>query len=254
MRLLIDIGNSYIKAALGKNKVLPETFAKTSYSKEKFNSQFKHFIKEEIKKHKEKILSVGISLCNKDFKGISNKIIIDNFNLKPYFISFDSKLPIKINYPKTLGVDRICSSVAAVSIYKEHSNILVIDYGTATTFNIISNKTFIGGLISPGVETCLKSLIENTELPKPRLDIRKIKIISKDTKTSILSGVLYQTIGLTELVIGELEKKYKNILVISAGGFGEILSKKIKKIKKYNPLLVLIGINEILKLNSKIIK
>lgn len=251
VRLLIDIGNSSIKAILGTDKLISKSFKKTFYNKNKFKTEFNSFIKNNYIIHKGEINSVGISLCDNKFKKICNKIIKDNFNLQPFFISFNNKLPIKIDYPKTLGSDRICSSVAATKNYKNNPLILVIDYGTATTFNLIKNKTFIGGIIASGIGTCLKSLLENTNLPKVKFDLKKINIISKDTKSAIISGVFYQTYGLSNFIIQELQKKYRNLIIICTGGFGEIFSRAIKEIKSFYPNLVLEGINEILKFNEK---
>lgn len=251
VRLLIDIGNSSIKAILGTDKLISKSFKKTFYNKNKFKNEFNIFIKKNYISHRGEINSVGISLCDDKFKKICNEVIKENFNLQPFFISFNNKLPIKIDYPKTLGKDRICSSVSAVKKYKNNPLILVIDYGTATTFNLIKNKTFIGGIIAPGVGTCLKSLLENTNLPKVKIDLKKTNIISKDTQSAIISGVYYQTLVLSNFVIQELQKKYRNLIIICTGGFGELFSKSIKKIKSFYPNLVLEGINEILKFNKK---
>ncbi len=249
-RLLIDIGNSNIKAALGKDKVIIETFAKTPYKKSNFQSDFNKFIKKHFRFYKDDICSIGISLCDPKYKPSCSDTIKKHFATLPYYITYNSKLSIRIDYPKTLGVDRICSSVAAVNRYKNFKNILVIDYGTATTFNIIINKTFTGGLICPGVQTGLNSLIQNTSLPLPIIEkAKRINLISKNTDSAIISGVIYQTIGLTNFVITELQKRYKGLMIICTGGLGKIFSQKIKQIRKYHPLLVLEGINEILKIN-----
>lgn len=249
-RLLIDIGNSNIKAALGKNKVIIGTFAKTSYKKSSFQSDFNKFIKKYFRFYKDNICSIGISLCNPKYELYCSNTIKKYFETLPYYIRYNSKLSIRINYPKTLGVDRICSSVAAANRYKNFKNILIIDYGTATTFNLIIDKTFTGGLICPGVQIGLNSLIQNTSLPIPKIEkVKRINLISKNTNSAIISGVIYQTIGLTNFVISELQKRYKGLLIICTGGLGKIFSQKIKQIRKYHPLLVLEGINEILKIN-----
>ncbi|MCX7832732.1 MAG: type III pantothenate kinase [Ignavibacteria bacterium] len=250
-RLVIDIGNTYFKAALGKNYLLKSTFKKFPYDKKNFKSDFTYFLDRTFVKQKEKIFQVGISLCNIGYKKFSERIIKQLFFINPYFISYDSKLPIKIKYPKTLGIDRICSSVGAVRRYSNKSEILVIDFGTATTFNLIINNTFIGGMISAGIATSLKSLIQSTDLPKVKIDINKITITPRNTISAINSGILYQTISLTNFVINELKKRYNNLITICTGGYGEVLSKKIKEIKNYYPHLVLEGANEILKLNSE---
>jgi type III pantothenate kinase len=244
--LLIDIGNSSIKSALSKGTKLFDV-KKYDYSKDNFPSAFK----KTIKYKKTEFDSIGISCLNKKHKNIVSKIINQKYSIKPFFIDIKNVLPIRIRYEKSLGNDRICSAVAAYMKYKAKKNILVIDFGTATTYNFIADKVLLGGLIMPGILTSLQVL--NLKANLPLTNIKNInKLINNKTKNNILSGVIHQSLFTTDSIIKELKKKYKNLYVICTGGFAELIYKKSCLINKMEKNLVLEGINFIL-IQNKII-
>ncbi len=238
---LIDIGNSNIKTAISiDNKIFK--VKRYNYSKEKFSK-----ILNDILIYKKNYFeSIGISCLNKNYKKIIDNKIKKKYSIKPLFVKFENNLPIKLEYEKTLGADRISSAVAAALKYKNKKNILVIDFGTATTYNLICNKTFKGGIITPGLLTSLHSLKLNANLPFPRLR-NNFRLISKKTNTNILSGVMYQSIFTTENIIKILKEKYSDLYVISTGGLAEFIYKKSCLIDKNEKNLVLEGINYIIK-------
>jgi|WetSurMetagenome_2_1015567.scaffolds.fasta_scaffold31535_4 type III pantothenate kinase len=242
--LLIDIGNSSIKSAISKGNKL-YNIKRKNYIKDNLPSAFKNILSYK----RTDFDSVGISCLNKKNRSILNNIIKQKYSVKPLFIGIDNNLPIKINYEKSLGNDRICSAVAACMKYKEKKNILVIDFGTATTYNLISNKIFLGGLIMPGILTSLEVLKFKANLPLT--DIKNVdKLINNKTKNNILSGVIHQSLFTTDSIIKEIEKKYNNLFVINTGGFAELISKKSCLIDRIEKNLVLEGINFILNHNQ----
>lgn len=246
--LLIDIGNSKIKLALASgNKLLLRK--EYLYSKKKISIEFNNI----LKKYKKLVSSefsidkIGISLLQKTLKftiSQSLKSLFD-FERKITFISYNSNLPLKFKYSKTIGSDRICSVVAAYSENKKKRNILVVDFGTATTYNLISNNTFIGGLIAPGIYTSYHSLINKTSLPKLNLS-SSIKLISNNTKDNIRSGILFQALFAFERIVFELKKNYADLFIIVTGGNSKYIIKKSKLIDHVDTGLVLKGINFIL--------
>jgi type III pantothenate kinase len=238
--LLLDIGNSNIKTALSKDNKLFEV-RKYNYSKDNFSTAFKKIIKYKSTEFD----SIGISCLNKKNKNILSRIIEQKYSIRPFFIDINNVLPIKIKYEKSLGNDRICSAVAAFMKYKAKKNILVIDFGTATTYNLIADKVFLGGLIMPGILTSLQVL--NLKANLPLTNIRNIeKLINNKTKNNILSGVIHQSLFTTDSIINALKKKYKNLYVVCTGGFAELIYKKSCLINKMEKNLVLEGINFIL--------
>lgn len=249
MNLVIDIGNSSIKAGLSKKNLIKKSVNIFIYEKNKFTEDFNKFLKSFKEKNKINILdSAGVSLVDIKLKKNCLRIIKNIFGIEPYFVSSESNIPIKLEYGKTLGSDRICSAIAANSRYAGR-NILVIDFGTATTYNIISNNTFKGGIISPGIKTALNSLIRNTALPYPN-KIRNYKLISQDTGSAIASGVFLGVKYTVEGIIKNLKSRYNNLIVIATGGMSGSIENLIKGINYFEKHLVLEGISIILNQNK----
>ena len=249
MNLVIDIGNSSIKAGLAKNKLIKNSVSISIYEKSNFTGDFNKFIKSFKAKNKINISdAAGVSLVDIKLKKDCRRIIKNIFGNEPLFISSATNIPIKIKYGNTLGSDRICSAAAANSRFPG-KNLLVIDFGTATTFNIISGNTFRGGIISPGIKTALNSLINNTALPCPG-NVRNYKLISRDTGSAIASGVFLGVKYTAEGIIKTLKKRYGNLIVIATGGMSDSVKNLIRGINYFEKNLVLEGISIILKHNK----
>jgi len=240
--LLLDIGNSDIKAGNcinGKNKVT--LLKRFSYSKDNFENDFNKNFKIIKKSNIDKI---GISVLNNSNIIFLKKYFRLNYKTDPVFINEKLKLPVNIDNVKGIGNDRICSVSAASEIFKNR-NILVIDFGTATTYTLISDKKVKGGVISPGIKTSLDSLISKTSLPKVDIYFPD-KILTNNTEDNLRSGVLYQSLFSAERIIKETKKIHKNLYVVATGGFSEIISAQTKLIDATDMNLVLKGVNIIL--------
>lgn len=241
-KLVIDIGNSRIKFSVIINGKL---------SKSKFEDYDKtNFVKKigPLLSFSVQYNSIGISCANTDHTTYIKNRFKKEENI--FLISTDSKLPLKIDYAKALGTDRICGALGALKKFPKNKNLLVIDFGTATTYNLISNKVFIGGLITPGIKTALKSLIQNTSLPEPNLKFKK-KFYYKDTLDNISNGVILQSLFFTERIISEYKKEFKNLFVIATGGNAELIFPFTKSINKKEQDLNLEGLSYFLEFDNK---
>ena len=241
--LLIDIGNSGIKIAkASKNKILNiKRFEYTGNDFVNIIENIPHFFPDNF-------LKVAVSSLNNKLKKKISEIIKRKFDLTPLFIDMKVNLPLKFKYSDTLGSDRICSAVAAFIKFNNKKNILVIDFGTATTFNLISNGNYLGGLISIGIQTSLKALAQNTTLPL--VNFKNIpELINTNTESNIIAGAYYQNLFTAERVIREIRKKYKGLFVVATGGMSDLIMRKTGTIDIYEPNLVLDGLNLILELN-----
>jgi len=164
------------------------------------------------------------------------------------------KNPIKINIkkPKQVGSDRLANVLAAYKLYK--TNCIVVDFGTATTFDILTNKgVYEGGLITPGIGISLSTLNSLTAL-LPLIKLKKTKkIIGKDTVSAINSGVYWGYVslinGILEKIISSTKKKYKIILT---GGLSYIFLNSLKYKSIINKNITLLGLIEIIKHNKKL--
>jgi len=244
-RLLIDIGNSGIKTALGQGGKIIKV-KRHLYSDINFLSDFK----KSLTYKKSEVGSIGVSCLNKSYFKIIDFICKLKYSIKPVIIKFEKDLPVKIIYEKTLGADRICSAAAALG-KTGRKNILVIDFGTATTYNLIINSVYLGGLITPGIMTSLIALNRQANLPLTRIK-RINSLVNNKTNENILSGVIHQSLFATEEIIRNLKKKYRGLYIICTGGLSDIIFKKTKLINAKEKNLVLEGINIILnyKLNK----
>ncbi len=246
--LLLDTGNSRIKIAVGKANGISRVKS-FDYSKTDFNKDIKKILSEFYK-----ILPnfdfpelASVSINDDNLKIILRDYIKKIFCIETLYVNTSVALPIKIEYEKTLGADRICSAVGAVHLSGIDKNILVIDYGTATTFNLIIKGVFKGGLISPGIGTSLRSLVSSTTLPYPELNT-KSELISDKTLNNIKFGVINSAVFTTERIVSELKKKYRNLIVFATGGFSVIIRKNTGVIDFYSDKLVLEGLNQIIRL------
>jgi type III pantothenate kinase len=238
--LLIDIGNSDIKLGIGKPISRTVNFiGRYSYSKKDFKKNFNSIFNKLKLDYSFK--KIGLSVLDNSDNEFLSKFFSDKFKLNPDFITRDYNLPVRINYSAGLGNDRICSAAAAVRLYNK-KNLLVIDFGTASTYTLISEKTITGGLISPGIKTSLLSLIERTSLPAVNINFPK-NLFNNNTVNNIKAGVLYQSLYSTERIILEAAKKQKDLFVVATGGYSKLISGKTKLINKVDPHLVLKGIN-----------
>ncbi|HON18927.1 MAG TPA: type III pantothenate kinase [Salinivirgaceae bacterium] len=161
-----------------------------------------------------------------------------------------SKIPLTNAYetPETLGSDRIAGAVGACEIFKDQP-ILVIDSGTAITYDLIVNKTFLGGNISPGMTLRFKALNQFTQrlpLVSPPEDI---ELYGKNTYEAIAYGVINGLVYEINQTIETFNQKYNNLKIIITGGDALYFVNKIKKTIFVEPNLVLIGLNRILKEN-----
>lgn len=240
MNLVIDVGNTRVKAAVFKGDKLLGLFV---FDRRKIISEINKIIKKNN-------ISVGI---------ISNVVAISEKkmaqlrkNLKLEVLSVSSKVPFTNLYetPKTLGVDRIALVAAAVKQFP-NKNVLVIDAGTCITFDFVNSKAqYLGGAISPGIKMRYKAL-NNFTANLPMIESLELNnFIGKNTETSIISGVLNGVKHEVSGAIAAYEKKYLHLTVVLTGGDTNFLSKQLKSSIFANQNFLLQGLNEILKFNA----
>jgi len=167
-----------------------------------------------------------------------------HFKIDPVLISAELDLGIKILYdvPTTVGADRLCNAVAGYTKYG--GPIIVVDFGTATTYDVVSEKgEYLGGVIAPGIETSAAELHRRAaKLPKIELHFPK-DVIGRNTVSSMQSGIMYGAVDAMEGMI----KRIKNVIgqhakVIATGGLAKTIIKHTNSIDFYEPTLVLDGI------------
>jgi len=164
---------------------------------------------------------------------------------QPYIIGKGIKAPIKNLYrrPKQVGQDRLVNAYAGIKLYG--APLIAVDFGTAVTFDVVSgNKEYLGGMILPGLTISLDALNQRTALlPKIKLEEPK-EFIGRDTKSSMLSGIVYGFAALTDDLVIRIKKKIgKDATVISTGGNIGLIGKYCRQIDKVDRDLTLKGLN-----------
>jgi len=153
------------------------------------------------------------------------------------------KIPIELFYPYEIGGDRLINALAGWEKYK--SSLIIVDFGTAITFDCVSEKgAYLGGAIAPGISISTEALFKKTaKLPKIDLSEPPSQVIGKDTISALKSGLIYGFIGLTDFLIEKLsEEMGTNPKVIATGGLAKFIAPYSKKIEKIEPYLTLEGL------------
>ncbi|MBQ5929852.1 MAG: type III pantothenate kinase [Clostridia bacterium] len=165
-----------------------------------------------------------------------------------------SGLNIRCDDSREVGADRIVNCVSAIVNYGENVPMIVVDFGTATTFNIINaNNEFIGGVIAPGIKGSLDSLVNGTaKLPRVEIEAPK-SIIAKNTVTNMQAGIVFGFAGLTEYIVKRIKKELKapRVKTIATGGFSTIIAKEIEGVDVVDKLLTLKGLKYLYDLNTQ---
>ena len=175
-------------------------------------------------------------------------------NKKPYIVGPGIKTGIKIclDNPKEVGPDLIVDAVAAFEMYKEP--VIVVDYGTATTFMMINEKgEFFTGVMCPGIRISAKALWQDTA-KLPEIEIKDPgTILAKETISCMQAGLIYGQIGQTKYIINEMKKAsgYTDAKVVATGGLGRLISSKTEEIDLYDPTLTLRGLQILYDKNRK---
>lgn len=236
MLLTIDIGNTNITFGLWKNSKLTKKFDLAT--KEYTLAQVKKLLKN--KKPDDVVICSVVPQATRKLeleftRWLGKKIKIIGKNLKV-------KITNRYRQPSQVGQDRLINAFAGVSLYG--SPLIVIDLGTAVTFDVISAKNeYLGGMILPGLAISLDSLCQRTAL-LPKVKVAQPKeFIGRDTRNSMLSGVIYGFASLTDDLCRKIRAKIgKNAKVIGTGGNINLLAKYCRSIDRIDPDLTLKGL------------
>ena len=177
-------------------------------------------------------------------------------NITPLQIAPGLKTGLKMraDNAKEVGADRIVNNVSALKTYGEGKPMIIVDFGTATTFNVIDKDgAFIGGVIAPGIKGSLDSLVSGTA-KLPRVEIVAPKsVIATNTVTNMQAGIVFGFAGLVEYIVARIksELKTKDVTTIATGGFSETIAKETKCIDKIDKMLTLNGLKYLYDLNTK---
>ena len=256
MFFAIDVGNTNIKVGIFDGKKLITTF--------RMNSQITHTTDEYGLMLKQIPEVQGIDLTKIEGAIISSVVpkvmeslhnaIVKYFGIKPIIVGPGIKTGIKLtsSNPKEVGADRL---VDVVSGYEKYGGpLLVIDFGTATTYNLVTaDGSFSVGITAPGVKISAKALWEDAA-KLPEIEIKKpSSILATETVTSMQAGLIYGQIGATKYIIEQVKKEmgYDKLKVVATGGMGSIISPEVEEIDYYDINLTIDGLRILYEKNTK---
>ena len=233
--ILIDVGNTNIVLAVSVNKKIK------SINKIVSNIVKIYLNLNYLKNSKVAIISSVVPHLNSQIIKI-----LKLYKIKVYLLKSKDILPyLKIDYNiNEIGADRIANSLAVINCKIKNS--IVIDFGTATTFEVIKNSRFLGGLIFPGIELSKSTLIKKTSLLKNTQIVKTKAAVAKTTKKSIQSGFYWGYIFAINGIIKKItkEKKFKPRIILT-GGLAKIFKNDIKPKPVINSNLTLEGLQVI---------
>ena len=246
MYILGDIGNSDTKIFLvnKKNRILKKINLNTkNINNQNLNKKIKFLTKD--LKIIEKILFC--SVVPKSFNLIKRyfykKTKIKCYEIKD--LNLRSLIKIKVNF-KQAGSDRLTN---AISLQNDRDNFIILDFGTATTFDVVIKKNYTGGIIAPGVKISLDTLSDKASLI-PQINLKKItNVIGSNTISAVRSGFFWGYAGLIDNIVNLIKKETgKSFRLVITGGFSDLFKNSIKTKFIQNKNITLKGLIKIAKL------
>ncbi len=243
MYILGDIGNSETKIFLTYPN--GRVFKKINFLSKDINNKNLSIKLKKINKYFSKIEKILFcSVVPKKFflikRYFKKKTLIKCFEIKD--LNLRSLIKINVNFNQ-VGSDRLTN---AISLINNRDNFIILDFGTATTFDVVIKKMYKGGVIAPGVKISLGSLSDKASLI-PKIDLKKInKVIGIDTLSAVRSGFFWGYAGLIDNMINLIKKETrKSFKLVFTGGFSDLFRNSIKSKVKHDKDITLKGLIKI---------
>lgn len=256
MLLVIDVGNTNITLGVFKKEELLGTFRMTT-KLPRTSDEYGIMLKELVERQgilSKDIRAVIIASVVPDIMHSLGSAMIKYFGIKPIIVSAGIKTGIRIvtENPKQVGADRIVDAVAAYTLYG--GPVIVIDFGTATTYDIVGpGATFEGAVIAPGIRTSAQAMWGQAAM-LPAIEIKKPDtILAKETVSSMQAGIVFGQIGQVEYIVDRIRREsgYTDAKVVASGGLGNIIARETEVIDVYDPQLTLKGLRIIYEKNKR---
>ncbi len=253
MLLAIDIGNTNVVLGVFDRERLVENWrvgTNTQITPDEYAMIFKDlfgFAGLEFKKITGVILSTVVPPLLPVMVEMSRKY----FRLSPLVVTHEIKTGITLKYdnPKEVGADRIVNAAAAYKFYG--GPIIIVDFGTATTFCAVTKAgEYMGGAIAPGVKISAEALFQRaSKLPRVQL-AKPAAVIGADTVSAMQSGIIYGYAGLVDGIVERMKKELSlESRVVATGGLAELISPETRTIREVRPYLTLEGLSLLYELN-----
>ena len=256
MLLVFDVGNTNMVLGIYEGTEL-KNYWRISTDKAKTSDEYGMLINNLFQYDnvdKNSIKDIIISSVVPNVMHSLENFCVKYFNKQPLIVGPGLKTGLNIKYdnPKQVGADRIVNAVAAIEKYK--SPMIIIDFGTATTFCAISEKgEYLGGTIAPGIKISSEALFQRaSKLPRVEL-LKPGMTICKNTVSAMQSGIIYGYVGLVDKIIAMMKKELGNddIKVIATGGLSSLIASETDSIDCVDKNLTLEGLKIIYNKNKE---
>lgn len=250
MLLTCDIGNTNITCGIWDGEVLTKKFAAPSNISRK--DEMKEIFKSELLDFS--VDETAVASVVPEMTPIFVDFIKGFTGVSPFVVTPDVKTGLNTRFPadSEIGADRLCNAAAAVNLYG--FPVLIADFGTATTFDIIDiEKEFIGGIIAPGVKLQADSLYNYAaQLPKIDLSLPRA-FIGRNTVDEMLSGIVNGHAAMVEKMLENCKNELGyDLITVATGGYSSLIYEALEKKPDFCvPDLTLSGLKELYKLNAK---
>ncbi|MEK6698849.1 MAG: type III pantothenate kinase [Nitrospirota bacterium] len=253
MLLAIDIGNSNVVLGVFDKERLVENWrvgTKTQITPDEYAMVFKdlfNFAGLDFSRIDGVIISTVVPPLLPVMAEMSRKY----FRMEPLVVTHELKTGITLRYdnPKEIGADRIVNAAAAYRLYG--GPIIIVDFGTATTFCAVTKSgEYLGGAIAPGVKISAEALFQRAA-KLPRVELTKPRsVIGSDTISAMQAGIIYGYAGLVDGLVERMKKELSpEAKVIATGGLAELVAPETRSIKEVKPHLTLEGLRLLFEIN-----
>lgn len=254
MILVFDVGNSNVVLGIYRGRSLEESW-RVSTDRRRTTDEYAILIKNLFQfsgRQFSEIRAVVISSVVPPLMPVLEELSQRYFNIEPVVVGPGVKTGISIRYenPREVGADRVVNAVAAYELYG--GPLIIVDFGTATTFCVISaNGEYLGGAIAPGIGISTEALFQQAA-KLPRIELVKPKsVIGKNTISSMQSGIIYGFIGQVDGIVERIKAELGcDAFVVATGGLAELIAAESKTVNKVNPILTLEGLRIIYERNQ----
>ena len=259
MILTIDVGNTNITCGVFDEDVIVASFRITT-KMPRTSDEYGMILYNLLEQNNIQPMDIGDAIICSVVPNVMHSLrggLVKYFHITPIIVEAGIKTGIRIvtPNPQQIGADRIVDAVGAYEIYG--GPVLVIDFGTATTYDFVDESgAFLGGITAPGIRISAKALSEDAA-KLPEIEIKKPEsILGKDTITSMQAGIVYGQIGQTEYIINKVKEEVglENVKTVVTGGLGRIIANETTCIDIYDPNLTLKGIYRVYKKQNRQIK
>lgn len=253
MLLAVDIGNTRIMFGIWEGDALRATW-QIATSVQQMPDEYAVLLLNLLKHQEIPVSDIqDIALCSvvpplvPTFEELFQKY----FNMSPFVVEAGVKtgMRIKMENPKEVGADRIVDAVAAYQLYG--SPVIIVDMGTATTFDTVSREgDYLGGAIAPGMAIAAEALFTRTaKLSKVQL-VRPKRVIGTDTISAMQSGIVFGYVALVEGMVARIQKELgMKARVVATGGYAHLIAKETTAIDVVDQTLTLTGLRLIYQMN-----